>query len=41
MKTEEEFYTNAGRPISTVKGQLLKKSGDYILLSVRTSNADG
>jgi hypothetical protein len=32
MKTEEELYTNTGRPISTVKGPLWKKSGDYILV---------
>jgi len=41
VETEEEFYTNTGRPIRTVKRQMWKKSEDYIFLSARTSITGG
>jgi P pilus assembly chaperone PapD len=41
VENDEEFYMNTGRPIRTVKRQMWKTSGDYILPSARTSIAGG
>jgi hypothetical protein len=41
VETEEEFCTNTGRPIRTVKRPMWKTSEDYILSSACTSIPGG